>query len=226
MITNTEARELYLSDLQRPMTDSRNRTRPRIRSLDVWTNISSSSKTGTYVDLSSELVSGRRIFCTSDPHFGHENIIEYCERPFANTDEMTRALIQNINNTVSWEDIIIFGGDIGFLPDRLINNILYQINGYKILVYGNHDMTRTGQLYDLDFDEKHLMLTVDYHNMTALVTHYPITELPAGLYNIHGHIHNRPVQDDYHRCISVEQINYTPILLTDIFNDFKTSSKP
>jgi len=36
---------------------------------------------------------GAVIFFTSDTHFGHENIIRYCQRPFADVGEMDRELI-------------------------------------------------------------------------------------------------------------------------------------
>jgi len=37
---------------------------------------------------------------TADLHLGHRNIIEYCNRPFADVDEMNRALIANWNQVV------------------------------------------------------------------------------------------------------------------------------
>ena len=35
------------------------------------------------------------IYFTSDTHFFHSNIINLCDRPFKNVDEMNRVLIRN-----------------------------------------------------------------------------------------------------------------------------------
>ena len=38
---------------------------------------------------------GSKVFFTSDHHFGHENIIRFCNRPWATISEHNRALIAN-----------------------------------------------------------------------------------------------------------------------------------
>lgn len=48
------------------------------------------------------------IYYTGDQHFGHSNIIRFCNRPFVTVAEMDEALIKNWNNVVSNDDMIIF----------------------------------------------------------------------------------------------------------------------
>lgn len=41
------------------------------------------------------------IYFIADTHFGHENVIKFCDRPFACADEMNEALISNFQRTYS-----------------------------------------------------------------------------------------------------------------------------
>lgn len=80
-----------------------------------------------------------KVFLTSDLHFGHQNIIEYSERPFASIEEMDEALIDNWNSVVNTEDTVFVLGDFA-MGDRA-NGLqhLRRMHGTKILVNGNHD---------------------------------------------------------------------------------------
>jgi calcineurin-like phosphoesterase family protein len=75
------------------------------------------------------------VFFTSDTHFGHKNIIDYCARPFSSVEEMDEALVENWNETVKPNDVVWHLGDWAF------NNYhhLGRLNGIINTVPGNHD---------------------------------------------------------------------------------------
>jgi len=50
-------------------------------------------------------------FFTADEHYYHKNIIKYCNRPFANVENMNRALIGRHNEVVSNTDTVVHAGD-------------------------------------------------------------------------------------------------------------------
>ena len=78
------------------------------------------------------------IYFTSDLHFQHENVIKYCNRPFANADEMGKALIANWNSVVKPEDTVYVLGDFS-LAQSAVPTFTPILNGTKYLVPGNHD---------------------------------------------------------------------------------------
>ena len=70
-----------------------------------------------------------RIFFTADTHFGHKNIIRYCQRPFVDVDEMNEILITNWNNVVGKEDIIFHLGDFAMGGSSEWAKLLQRLNG-------------------------------------------------------------------------------------------------
>ena len=84
------------------------------------------------------------IFFTADPHFGHENIIRHCKRPFASVDEMDAALIRNWNATVGPRDEVYILGDFTMRPAAQAHEYLAALNGRKYFIRGNHDKFLNG----------------------------------------------------------------------------------
>ena len=96
------------------------------------------------------------VYFTSDTHFGHSNIIKYCQRPFLfdpgldkdrlydprnlDVDHMDEIMIKNWNSVVQSHDTIYHLGDFAFYKDqRKTRNVIRRLNGNKILIRGNHD---------------------------------------------------------------------------------------
>lgn len=78
------------------------------------------------------------IYFTSDQHYWHANVIKYCTRPFATTEEMNEAMVNNWNSVVKPEDTVYNLGDFS-LAFRPVEIYPHRLNGTKILVPGNHD---------------------------------------------------------------------------------------
>jgi calcineurin-like phosphoesterase family protein len=51
------------------------------------------------------------IWFTADFHFGHNNIIRYCNRPFRSVEEMDQTILDRLNASVKANDILYFLGD-------------------------------------------------------------------------------------------------------------------
>jgi calcineurin-like phosphoesterase family protein len=76
------------------------------------------------------------VWFTSDTHFGHENIIKYCDRPFDSVEEMDEALVSNWNEVVGHNDLVYHLGDFTLGGADAANDYFGRLNGY-IHILGN-----------------------------------------------------------------------------------------
>jgi len=77
---------------------------------------------------------------TSDTHYGHRNVIKYCNRPYKDIDEMHAAMIEQWNKQVAPTDHVYHLGDFSLNP-KWSKLIVPMLNGTKELISGNHDAT-------------------------------------------------------------------------------------
>ena len=141
----------------------------------------------------------------ADLHFGHNNIIKLCNRPFSSVDEMDEAFVSAWNAKVKKKaDTVYIVGDLVWeKADPL--KYLQRLNGRKVLITGNHDKKwLTKNDYSEYFDQIVPYLEIKSNNVDITLCHYPMLEWKNSRklgskklgYLIHGHIHNRYC-DDY-----------------------------
>jgi calcineurin-like phosphoesterase family protein len=151
------------------------------------------------------------LWLISDTHFGHANIIKYCNRPFSSVEEMDEALVDNWNSVVRQGDKVYHLGDVTMNSKSL--DIMSRLNGRKVLIKGNHDIQK------LKFYTPHFYDIRGSHELgNYLLTHIPVHESQGYRFNanIHGHLHDNLINNPWYVNVSVEQIGYTPIAFDEI----------
>lgn len=114
-----------------------------------------------------------KVFFTSDPHFCHEEIIGYCNRPFKNAEEMNEALIKNYNYLVGDNDVVYFLGDVGFSNYQKLKPIFSRLKGKKILIRGNHDKASRSFYMSLGFFDVLDSAMISIGKTKVNLQHYP-----------------------------------------------------
>jgi len=147
------------------------------------------------------MIPNNKVWFTSDPHFGHRNIIKYCNRPFDSIEEMDEILIDKWNMVIDYDDLIICCGDFSLTNPKRTNEILTKLNGNKILIIGNHEKSVlsnkanrdmfNGGIYDL-LNITVLDDEVVDEKQDIILCHYPMVvwdKSHRGSWQLFGHVH-------------------------------------
>lgn len=131
------------------------------------------------------------IFFTSDNHFYHENIITYENRPFATVEEMNNKMIDLWNEEVKENDLVYILGDFSFGSVKETEELLNKLNGYKILIKGNHDTIVDSRKFNKKlFVEIHDYLERKIRGNKYVLCHYPLPLHNESATHLYGHIHS------------------------------------
>jgi calcineurin-like phosphoesterase family protein len=93
------------------------------------------------------------------------------------------------NECVGIYDTVYFLGDFAMGPKILIPHVLKRLNGYKILIKGNHDWSDAYMLKS-GFDECHNELRVKIDDTELYMRHIPAEDWKGADYHLCGHVHN------------------------------------
>lgn len=128
-------------------------------------------------------------FVVSDHHFGHANIIEYCDRPFSSVGEMDSVLLDRHFETVDPDDVVVHLGDVAMdMRDGTETIERMEALGGDLLVQGNHDVGLADDQAPFPVLDS---CTLSHGEYTFYCTHRP-RDVPDEWdgWVLHGHHHN------------------------------------
>lgn len=177
-----------------------------------------------------------KTFVYSDPHFSHAGVCRFLQsdgvtplRPWDDPKEMDEALVEYYNETVAPEDKVYFLGDV--VINRKGLKVLSRLNGRKVLIKGNHDIFKLEDYIEHFYDIR------AYHVLNNIMfSHIPIHPQQQGRFfgNVHGHLHSnivtkiengQVVPDTFYKCVCVEQTNFRPVNIEEIFDYYRDLGK-
>ena len=161
-------------------------------------------------------------YFTADTHFGHPNIIKYCNRPFSSVYEMDAAMIANWNRIVKPNDVVYHLGDFAFCCTlSYANNIFYQLNGIKHLILGNHDALakEIAETNPAAWASVSDMKEININGQKIVLCHYPMRTWHHAYketWHLFGHVHGRFADYGKSTDAGVDCWNFAPVSFVDL----------
>jgi len=151
------------------------------------------------------------LFFIADLHFRHPNMA--ARRGFQSDIEHDNYIIEKWNKVISKRDSVWILGDIT-MEKKQFYSILDNLKGYKRIVGGNHDQPQ----HTIELLKYVGGFCGCFKLDNFILTHIPIHpfELDRFVKNIHGHVHEKSLEDKRYINVSCEAIDYTPISLEQI----------
>lgn len=162
-----------------------------------------------------------KIWITTDTHFGHEKVKEYCGRP----DGFEALILDNLKNMVNKSDILLHLGDFAFGNLQHWLKEFQLIECRKWLIVGNHDKKSISYYLRNGFDFVAHSFEFEHMGQKILFSHKPLPDNDYDI-NIHGHFHNSnhhrhepellAIKNPRHCLLAIEHNDYKPFLLKDV----------
>lgn len=161
-------------------------------------------------------------YVISDHHFGHTNIIEYCDRPFSTVGEMDTTLLDRHYETIESDALLLHLGDVAMdMQDGRETIEYFQRLDGDLLIRGNHDVGLDPE--DAPFPVLDSCV-VAHGEYTFYCTHRP-EDIPDDWegWALHGHAHNNDTEtypfvayDERRVNVSSELLAFRPLSLETI----------
>ena len=190
------------------------------------------------------------IYVTSDLHFNHTNICNLerymldrnSMQNITTVEEYNNMVVRRINEVVDEKDTLYILGDFAFGNFQAMKHWLSKLNGYKILILGNHDkipdhlkcyFNHITQIKNITF--KKSVYPFLYRDLEVIMCHFPMLSWEhkdKKSIMLHGHCHGKV--DDINTMskdlrvdvgLDAKLANYNLISLEKISNYFEKIEK-
>lgn len=141
----------------------------------------------------------------ADTHFGHKNILRYDNRPFSDLEQMEQTIRTLWNAAVRKNDTVYILGDFCWGKADEWLRIVRKLNGQKVLIEGNHDLSSYPAELKREFADitpyKEIVDNGKEGNLgrRVLLSHYPILFYKRAnnekYYMLCGHVHTTTEND-------------------------------
>lgn len=171
-------------------------------------------------------------YFTSDLHIGHDKEFIWRSRGFNSIEEHDTQIIKNWNNIITQKDTVYILGDLCLgRNEKEWNRVFYNLNGYKNIIYGNHDTISKLSIYVNNYN-MHLIGYADMYKYSNK-KHFYLSHFPTLVGNheekrfcwcLSGHTHSRNSFENGEKCIynvAMDAHNCTPISIEQIVKDIE-----
>lgn len=164
-----------------------------------------------------------KIWFTADTHFGHANIIDFCDRPFPSVCKMNGKLVELWNKVVKEDDIVFHLGDFALTNTKTVQHILDSLNGKIHLIAGNHEKSvlkpahireqfeTVSDILEIEVEDDELGIGF----APIVLCHYPLlrwNRAHHGAWHLFGHVHgNVEHYNNNAHDVGVDVNNYAPV---------------
>lgn len=190
------------------------------------------------------MISRAQIFVTSDHHFGHSNIITYCNRPFQSARDMDEAMVTEWNRWVCPDDVVYHLGDFTLNGITVAAQYFRQLNGliYVLGNYWHHDkrwlryismdnlmgpsglrlVSKSG--YPIQILPSSWNLDQGRDKPPVILSHYPYAEWDRkhyGSIHLHGHSHGKSKVIKGRMDVGVDCTHFRPVLVEHVLEKIR-----
>jgi len=149
------------------------------------------------------------VYYIADPHFGHNAVIRFNNRPFSTVEEMDNTMLSNWRSIVRPDDEVYIVGDLIFRANNPPEYYLDKLTGRKHLILGNHDKWSKHVGLDKYFESVSQIKEITDAGRHIVLCHFPMVEWPRSHHNsvlVFGHIHNRTAGDGFNYYLKHENM--------------------